>query len=239
MAVSDKTLFYVYAYNSGSLREFTVDTCRKRIMYSKENEFLKDSYLFIRNARMRARDDLTAPVVKWFSDAYLNRILPKQGLYPIRQDIDFSEYLNGYRNREFYPYQILCKLEPAKSIKVKKNVSPFQEEINDLKRIAEAVFLLENVSMEEKKKITIGFYNTHFAYLEMDGGIKKAVIELFLYLMNILIQKEANPSNMHFRVGKYLSLCRDSLGGVKRRKYMEVLPKNLIVDFLIRNNIRL
>ena len=57
--------FYVYQYNARSLREFTVQTCREGIVYQSESEFRTDSPLFVRPARLRARDDLAAPHVNF------------------------------------------------------------------------------------------------------------------------------------------------------------------------------
>ncbi|NOU66739.1 methyltransferase domain-containing protein [Paenibacillus sp. LMG 31461] len=237
--MNEDAFIYVYSYNAKSLREFTVDTCRNVLIYENYKEFTDDSDLFIRHARLRARDDLTAPHVRWDTSETLINDLNKNGLYAVRQDKDFYEYLTGVYNEEFYPYQYLCKVNPPNKIETIENSNSYVQEINLLYQLADQVFSY-SYSESERKKIAIGLFNTHFAYLDDNKSINKCIIELFLYLMQIVFRMgnkyEVKGSS---NITMYIELFKLSVSGSPRSDYYDLISNNIISKYLIENTVRI
>lgn len=241
LANNKNTHIYIYHYNADSLREFIVQTCRNVIIYKNENEFVNDSFMFIKAVRMRARDDLITPYVTFRSAINIQNILKKHHIYISRQqDKDFQEFQNKIKNKEFYPYQFLCSLKQDDEISIRELEDPFTKEILILKEIAKIIFFKLGLSYNEKKKIAIGLYNTHFSYLTNDAI--SVVVEDFLFLMYVLFQKEYELSKIKVTtiVKKYMDLCFLSMWDkIGKEKYFHDLGKNYITNFLIENRIRI
>lgn len=242
MASGPDALFYIYYYNAKSLRQFTVETCREIIVYASESEFVKDSYLFTRPARMRARDDLTAPHLSFRTAAELRELLRGQGLYVKRQDEDFQFFLKGIATEDFYPHQFLCSLNPKDEIETREPVVPFAREVEILRAVANVVFSLE-LSDAEKKNIAIGLFNTHFSFLTDGFYAKPSVIEIFLFLMYALLQKTDSYSIVPPLVAQYRELLRLALAGTPRDERTRFVTKemddNCLTDYLLNNNLRI
>lgn len=231
---------YVYQFNARSLREFTVQTCRSIIVYQSESEFRRDSFLFVRPARMRARDDLTAPHVN-FSTAYETRdLLMNCGVYIKRQDEDFQHFLHGTTTEDFYPHQFLCGLKASEQ-EISEPSVPYATEVEALRAIAQAVFSLP-LTANEKKNIAIGLYNTHFAFMKAGVYAYDSIIEILLFLLYILLQSDARASELPPHVAQYYVLFRAALAGEDRSHKLglirEAIPDNKLIEYLVNNNIR-
>ena len=242
MASGADALFYIYYYNAKSLRQFTVETCRDIVVYASESEFVKDSFLFTRPARMRARDDLTAPHLSFLTAAELREMLRQQALYVKRQDEDFQFFLRGIATEDFYPHQFLCSLNPADEIEAREPVVPFAREVEILRALAGAVFALK-LSEAEKKNIAIGLFNTHFSFLREGFYAKTAVIEIFLFLMYALLQKTDSYSILPPLVAQYRELLAAALAAAPRDERTRFVTKemddNCLTDYLLDNNLRI
>lgn len=242
LAADAHALLYVYQYNANSLREFTVETCRSLVTYQTEAEFLTDSLLFVRPARMRARDDLTAPNARFSTAADLATLLRRCGFYPKRQDTDFQFFLHGKETEDFCPHQFLCSLQSADEVAIREPVIPYAREVKVLREIAQAVFSLK-LTDSERKYLAVGLFNTHFAFLKEGAEARDAVIEVFLFLMNILLQKAGEPSNLSGRVLQYCDLLRAALAGEERSKKLSLVSKetddNLLTEYLLEHNVRI
>jgi hypothetical protein len=235
-ASDNGTLFYFYEYNSESLREFIVQTSRKLLKYDSEEEFLKDSFSYMRSARMRVRDDLTTLNANFYNQIELQRFYQEHGLFPIQQDIDFQEFL-GKKNEEFYPYQFLCSLADSGTIQLSEQISPYSEEREILKIIAKELDFL-NLNNDAKRRIVIGLNNTHYGYLTDGRLIKNSIIELFNFLMYVLIRNIDNIQISNETTKQYLELFFKALRGGERGKYYKILGENIIVKHLVENTIR-
>jgi|GEM_PF-1565217 len=242
LATDEHALLYVYQYNANSLREFTVETCRSIVTYQTEAKFLTDSLLFVRPARMRARDDLTAPSVRFSTAADLATVLRGCGFYPKRQDTDFQFFLHGRETEDFCPHQFLCSLQSADEVEISEPVVPYAREVKVLREIARTLFSLR-LSNSERKHLAVGLFNTHFAFLTEGGGARDSVIELFLFLMNVLLQKEGQLSNLSAPVIHYCELVRAALAGEKRSNKLSLMSKeiddNLLTEYLLNHNVRI
>jgi hypothetical protein len=241
LASSPEALFYFYYYNANSLRHFIVETCRRVIVYPSEHEFVKDSYLFSRPARMRARDDLTAPYLSFRTAAELAQLLRAHGLYVRRQDDDFQLFLKGVATEDFYPHQFLCTLNPEDEIKITEPEVAFAPEIEVLREFSAAVFSLQ-LSGEEKKNIAVGLFNTHFSFLTDGVYAKDSVIEVFLLLNYVLLQKADPTSRLSPEGVAYRNLVGAALAGRPRSEREQFVLKemagNCITDYLLSNNLR-
>ena len=232
---------YVYQYNAHSLREFTVQTCRSILTYQSESEFRKDNFLFVRPARMRARDDLTAPTVTFSTAAQMRRLLESVGLYIKRRDLDFQQFLHGKMTEDFYPHQFLCSLQPQDEVEIEEPPVAYAKEVAALNEIAQAALALGLTSVE-RKNIAIGLYNTHFAFIRDGFYAYDSVIEIFQFLLFILLQGGAEIETLPPTVAAYYKLFQAALAGVERlhrlRLVSEEIAGNQLTDYLINNNPR-
>jgi hypothetical protein len=243
MAVDDNSLFYIYHYNAPSLRRFIVGTCRSVLRYDTEAEFLDDSFLFIRQARMRARDDLTAPHIAFRTTEELVGLLRQAGLYPMRRDPDFSEFQTGIAGDEFYPHQFLCGMKPELEKPMQDHVINYPEEIAVLEELTSAVLRNSGVSQKNKKLVAIGLFNTHFANLDQGFKVGNSLIEDYLYLLNALLMQERMVGKQvpgSQRLERYRELSFAAMGDTPgRERGIEKIGSNAISDFLCKNRIRL
>jgi methyltransferase family protein len=232
---------YVYQYNAGSLREFTVQTCRSILVYPSESEFRRDNFLFVRPARMRARDDLTAPTVTFATAAEMRSLLQSVGLYIKRRDMDFQQFLHGKMTEDFYPHQFLCSLQPEDEVDFEEPPVAYAEEVTALHEIAQAALAL-SLTPVERKNIAIGLYNTHFAFIRDGFHAYDSVVEIFQFLLFILLQGEAQVETLPPAVAAYYKLFRASLAGVDRRERLllvsEEIDGNQLTEYLMNNNLR-
>jgi hypothetical protein len=198
----------------------------------------------VRPARLRARDDLTAPCVNFLTAHEAKRILRSCGIYINRQDRDFQHFLHGKATEDFYPHQFLCNLRADDEIEIDESPAPYAREVQVLHEVAQQVLALQ-LSAREKRNIAIGLYNTHFAFLGNLGDAHKAVIEIFLFLMHIILQSEVKDSILSSAVVPYFCLFRAAIAGKDRGERLRLLSdhalsaeENRLVEYLINQSIR-
>ncbi|HZN08608.1 MAG TPA: class I SAM-dependent methyltransferase [Pyrinomonadaceae bacterium] len=232
---------YVYQYNARSLREFTVQTCRSILVYQSESEFRQDNFLFVRPARMRARDDLTAPTVTFSTAANMRSLFQSVGLYVKRRDIDFQQFLHGKMTEDFYPHQFLCSLQPEDEVDIEEPPVAYAEEVAALNEIAQAALAL-SLTPRERKNIAIGLYNTHFAFIRDGFYAYDSMIEIFQFLLFILLQGGAQVQTLPPAVAAYYKLFHAALAGIERVHRLslvsEEIADNQLTEYLINNNLR-
>lgn len=231
---NDSSLFYIYVYPENSLRYFLVDNSRKLIFDHTENHYLNNIYYYINEARVRVRDDLVAPHIKWYTLKNLNELLNKHGLYIQKQDNDFYSFLNKKENFEFNPIQVLCSR--------KKNDYTYKDnskisELDVLNDIFETVFVdIIKKDIIYRESIVIGLNNTYYSSLLKDD-ISYLINSLFIYLVNIIITKEIVCKNA--LVNDYLKLLDSSIRDLPREEYFSILGRNTLTKYLVENRIRL
>jgi hypothetical protein len=232
---------YVYQYNARSLREFTVQTCRSMLAYQSEGEFRRDSVLFVRPARMRARDDLAAPTVTFSTAAQMRDVLRSAGLYVMRRDIDFQQFLHGRVTEDFYPHQFLCSMQPGDEVEIEEPAVAYAEEVAALRGIAQAALALP-LAPVERRNVAIGLYNTHFAFIRDGFRADDSVIEVFQFLLFVLLQAGADPETLPPAVAAYYRLFRAALAGADHRQRQALIAAeiagNKLTEYLIHNNPR-
>jgi hypothetical protein len=232
---------YVYHHNAGSLREFTVETCRSVLTYQSEAEFREDSSLFIRPARVRARDDLAAPHLKFATAAEVHATLLSCGIYVTRQDRDFQHFLLGKAPDDFNPHQFLCGLRPEAQVEVIEPSVAYAAEVDVLREIVGDLLALP-LSRAEKKRIAIGLFNTHFAFIRGGVHARDSVIELCLFVLYALLHHEVTISDLGTRSGQYFDVFRAALAGAQRSERLRLLSgagdDNQLTEYLVGANIR-
>lgn len=242
LTADENALLYVYQYNANSLREFTVETCRSVVTYQTEAEFLTDSLLFVRTARMRARDDLTAPFARFSTAADLANLLRRSGFYPLRQDADFQFFLHGKATEDFCPHQFLCGLQSVAEVEITEPVVAYAREVKVLREIARTVLSLK-LTDKEKKHFAIGLFNTHFAFLKVGAEARDSVVELFLFMMNILLRKQSELPDLSGLVLQYCELVQAALAGEERSKKLTLVSNetddSLLTEYLLDHDLRI
>ncbi|MBV8567657.1 MAG: class I SAM-dependent methyltransferase [Methylobacteriaceae bacterium] len=207
----DDALALLYAYDRGSLRQVIVDAARQGVTYDSEHSFAADSYLFTPKARLRARDDLTAPLVTWFSAASLAGLAARQGMVPLRQCPDFRDWMTGRTSEEFAPHHLVCGFQGSGLDNVSEPERPQAGDFAVLGAMADTVMARAN--SEARRKLAVGLFNTHFSALS-PGEAGDAVIEDFLFLMHAALRLEISPSTFDeqasFYVAAALAAARDA-----------------------------
>ena len=99
-----------------------------------------------------------------------------------------------------------------------------------------------SLTPRERKNIAIGLYNTHFAFI-LDGFYAyDSVIEIFQFLLFILLQGGAQVQTLPPAVAAYYKLFHAALGGIERVHRLslvsEEIADNQLTEYLINNNLR-
>ncbi len=114
--------------------------------------------------------------------------------------------------------------------------------LNDIARAALAL----NLTPVERKNIAIGLYNTHFAFIRDGFSAHDSIIEIFQFLLFILLQGGARVETLPPAVAAYYKLFRAALAGTERRERLLLASEeasgeiagNQLTEYLINNNLR-
>jgi hypothetical protein len=224
-----------YAYDAGSLRQFVVEAARRGVVYGRERDFAEDSEVLTRAARMRARDDLTAPVVNWHSLASVTALLRRHGWHPVARVGSFAEFQHGVTSEEFRPHHLVCGPAPGRDLDLTEPGSPYAPDVAALRALADK---LHRVSTpEERRRAGLGLFNTHFSSLGADGAAAPVLIEDFLFLFNLLLRKRVGPEDLAEPTSSLYALAIRGLSDEPRQP----LPAagGWLAGYLAANRIRL
>ncbi len=228
--------FYFYHYNSGSPRAFLVENCRKLKVYSTQAQFESDAALFIRQARIRARDDLVAPHVAWRSSQELSALLRAKGFFPFRKDVVFEEFLTGVRPFEFLPHQWLCGLRPNALAAFEREPDVYAEELEVLEDIF--CVLRPLLASSECEKVVIGLFNTYFSALAHGDAEGSFLTEVFVYLASLLRAHPEAVLQLKQRASRTLDSWKLSLEGNIKASCSE-LKMNKMEETMLRVRYRI
>jgi 2-polyprenyl-3-methyl-5-hydroxy-6-metoxy-1,4-benzoquinol methylase len=215
-------LVLAYYYPENSLRHWLVEAAREAVIYKSEEEFRKDWTLYTRVARLRARDDLTAPHIGWQSENEFSGLLGRNSVFKLKSIPDFFFFQEGCANQEFSPHQLLCRFSPGKSQEVHVSDpepnSHFGHERKVLQAFSNSIFSASQISHEQKHRIAIGLFNTHFSSLNPRDS-SECVVEDFLYLAGIIrffnIKLESELESF------YMNCLRLNLQGLQKTELFE------------------
>ena len=240
LAANKKTLFHLYSYDKNSMREWVVQSARRFLHFSDEDSFRADSPLFSNNARMRARDDLTAPIVNWFSATDLKQMLESAGLCAFQQHPDFSEWKNGFESEEFQPYNILCvSKQNHKGLDVlKEPTRRYSTDVEILGCITDALFDPKTIDARDGWRWSIGLFNTHFDALA-SGEIQSAILQDFLYLLYLLLSNKVDSESLPDPAATIIKMGISALHGTIDPTVEPPMTDSYLARYLTTNIIRL
>jgi len=226
-----QSFLHLYAYNDGCLRQSIINPIRSVLRYETECEFRNEAPLFGIKARMRVRDDLTAPYVHWLSGEQMHSFAESCGLRVVKQHIDFSDWHKKVTDEEFCPHNYIYSFSEAPIL----NTDAFHHRSItdiDIKVIAELMDILfksKSIPTSELKNIAIGICNSHFSSLHY-GGVREALTQDFLHLLYIIASRDLFDlyADNEF-ISYFLDLAMFSLTG-----QTEVHHKGCIDSYLSR-----
>jgi hypothetical protein len=192
MRRDDTALALLYAYDAGSLRQVIVDAARRGCTYASEQSFVEDSFLFTPSARLRARDDLTAPAVTWNTAHTLCDLAMRHGMVPQRQHVDFREWLTGVSSQEFSPHHLLCGFGKRFDATIIEPKRPQAADYTILASVAKSILAV--AAADQRRKLAIGLFNTHFSALRIDETAKSAVIDDFLFFIHAALRLDISAA---------------------------------------------
>lgn len=217
-------------YNKDSLRHFLIRNARRVLKYNSEKDFMEDALYLIPSARLRCRDDLTAPFIDWYDKKNMVKILKKAGFYPKRDIKDLYSFQFRKKNYEFSLNQLLCNTKRNKSFSTElENNNSFKNEIMLLQKLLNV--LMKHLNKKKMKKNMLGFINTYYSKKNLGSDV--LLIELSLYL--IFWIKYYKIKTVNNDVIKVIKCVEKSQSGMKRKE----CSGNLILEYLKVNNVRI
>jgi hypothetical protein len=238
---SAESKFLFYAYDQYSLREAIVDRCRKAACYTEEAAFERDSLVLTPKARMRARDDLTADYLQWWSAEALQSLLRRHELFVEAQPLSFEEFLGRPDSHEFHPHHFLCSPSATGEIAA---VEPRRPLATDARLTRELIDVLWNeiADPQERHDAALGIVNTHFSALAAKDGAEAAVVDDFLFIFNLLVRRDARCEGWQPELRELYRLGHVSLRNEPRQAADFPGLANLdstLVRHLLANNVRI
>lgn len=199
LAVDAEAQFFFYAYDKGSLRQAIVEAVRGIVLCRSEKAFKRLSLYFAPATRLRARDDLTAPYIRWYGPEELRSLLERHGIYPSADIRSFQEFLGSKEVLpEFSPHHLLCSgriVAGARHLPAARAVKP-KRDLVILRQLAKAVFEEGAQAGAQRKASAIGLFNTHFTSLSKPGGSDAALFDDFLFLLHCALVSEVDLSSL-------------------------------------------
>jgi hypothetical protein len=185
----DDAVALLYAYDKGSLRECIVETARAGRVYDTFAAFEADSLLFSPQARLRARDDLTAPHVNWSSQDDLEQLANSVGLHAIKTMTDFPRWqLPPEPSLEFRPQHLVCSFRPQPS---RLSPEPPRQEAFDVALMtALGRAFVRHATPEQRRTFPIGLCNTHFVH---GRSLQDQLVQDYLFLAYALVVAGIEP----------------------------------------------
>lgn len=234
MRADDSAMALLYAYDAGSLRETVVMAARSGCFYESEQEFAEDSFLFTPAARLRVRDDLTAPFVAWHQQEELAELGRVNGYKAQRVIQDYTHWTTREQTGEFSPHHLVCGFSsPAASLPARLP----RQQCHDIAIVGEfARMVLHRAPERLKKRIAIGLVNTHFS--PPDRSIGSRLVQDFLFLMHAMARLGLMPNGLSIGQEVY-EACMSAVAGKPRTLPDELVARSLIARYLLENTVRL
>ena len=235
---NDFGLMFVYAYSSDDLRNRLVTAARKGIVYESSSAFGDDSLLFNTYARLRARDDLAAPHIDWYSQKKLMSLLKESNLIPIQSCSAFQCFLGKSELPEFAPHHLICRrASPPPSNKLKR-----VEQKADLINFDDTVigdlsdWLVDRIE-SQGRQFAIGLFNTHFSALR-NHGYNKAIEDNFQFLLYVWIRNNCSMPDCPI-LATFINAGLNSAKGKSITWPKLVPPTSRLFKFISTINIRI
>lgn len=227
----DNGVGLVYGYNRFSLRQVIVDLARQSMVFDSYRHFEDEALMFSPAARLRVRDDLTAPRVLWQSKREMEGLVRHAGAAPIRFVESFAQF-EGVGNREFEPHHLIFNGGHVPAISSAEESYSVDEDI--IRRFGQGA--ISAGQGERRRQLSIGLANTHFTATSSEGYLAALVAD-FSYLLYAWKIMEIEPSDEIERA--MLELAEASLRNEKNRVPATSLSNSSIAHYLASNSIRI
>jgi hypothetical protein len=232
----DNAVALLYAYDRGSFRQVIVEAARRGVRYRNEQEFSDNSFLFTPQARLRARDDLTAPLVTWFTATELSEVAHCNGYVVRRQELDFQRWRTGVESNEFSPHHLLCGFGDPVAAPI---VEPKRLHTGDLAVIAAmAEAVLTRATPIQRRNLAVGLFNTHFLALPTDGSIEATLIADFLFLMHAALRVNVSGAAIGEAAAPYHAAATAAMIDAPRDFSPAQLAISPLARYLAANTVR-
>lgn len=206
-------------------------------MCRSESQFRELSISFSPAARLRARDDLTAPHISWHTGASLVARLRCHGLVPVREVKGFDgQWRHSLPRPEFAPLHIVCRPGQARGIEDRPVEISMDTMI--ISSMIDALLGAGSTTPAERRRLTIGLLNTHFSTFP-HSKIEGIVRNDFLFLLYAL-QVHGTPLSVLPRVAA--RACEAALRKLRFGRLPRLgagLELSLIGRFLTQDSFRL
>lgn len=223
----DPALFY--AYDRHSLREIIVTAARQAHKYETGDEFALASLAYTPAARLRARDDLTAPHIRWYGAEELAALL-RSCDFEVTGDVGpFSPGVPG----EFAPHHLLCGPGEARPLP-----EPRRPAAADFSPIAELAEHVNRTQGRNGSAIAVGLCNTHFSVLEATRSAEACIVQDWLYLYHAALRLDALNSVTSERLRAYLRATDCARHGTPVLLSGDILEQSPLARFLSENAVR-
>ncbi len=237
LSPAPEALVLAYGYNRSSLRHWLVNAARACLTYPDEISFRADSLAFTPPARLRARDDLTAPHVEWHSAQEMAVLFAPFRFAPLKQVKDFRIFSQNWSEEEFSPQHVLFA-RGAQGIALQEPENPYHADIALLDQCYRC--LLPALSAPERKALAIGLFNTHFSALGAKGEAGESIKQLFLLLLYGLMNKHIPAEQFANADGRALYLlAQHALKNQPRPPLDSALAHTQLTRWLCEQSIRI
>lgn len=231
----DTSEVMIYAYNADCLRQRVVSAARSGVVYRDVAAFEGDALLFNPLARIRARDDLTAPWIDWYSSRDFKLILDGASLVSTRTVKTFSSFLGASEAPEFLPHHAVCRRAVGESV-AEYPVDDTHYGL-DHRVIGDLSDWIVSQAGDERKNFSIGLFNTHFPALR-HCGYAECISEDFRFLLYCWRKLDLNMPDDPI-LSMYLESGAAATAGRRRSFTDDVLRQSKLARFISENAIRL
>lgn len=240
MAPGPDALLHIYAYDRGSLRQLIVETVRRFACYKSEADFREEAPLFSQRARLRVRDDLTAPVIHWLSVGELDALARDLDLGIVQRHADYADWLRGGAEEEFQPHNLLLSPCAAgnRPVPPAEPARPHAGDVSLLGALAGPLFDSRYVDAEQARRHAVGLCSTHFEALAC-GGIKAALQQDLLQVLYLLHASSLTEMVEEAAARQLLVLAEAALRGRERSALQVAADSRVLVPYLQNTGIRL
>ena len=238
LARDNKSLACLYAYDQDSMRHWLVETARSHVLYDSEEAFRHEAPLYSHHARLRVRDDLTAPVLHWFTAAAFGAMVEERGWSVRRSVQDFGEWLKkGRGDEEFQPHLLLCGNSPGEGDPraLEEPLRPQAYDLSILRALGKSLFA-PSEGGEVCRKRVIGLCNTHFDSLAV-GGMEAAVLNDFLFMLYLFLDSDKALRGLDKTARAMVQLAMKAMDDSSRNA--STVADSPLARYLVKNTIRL
>jgi hypothetical protein len=201
------SLALVYSYDRYTLRSNMTETFRKYLRCETAQSFKPIGRRLIPAARLRLRDDLTAPVTRWYDAAGLGELLKNSGFCALRQCPSFSEWLGQANDEEFAPFHVLCDGSSGRAASLSESLSDARADWDILAEI------LEQLVCVMGPDVLITAANTFYAAKERSTEMRYALFEVLQLVLYLMRETELDPRALSGLAQRLLQAADRNLSG--------------------------